>query len=381
MAIDKLISADSHIVEPPDLWEKRIDPKFRDRAPRLVMVDGSDRWFIDKDVAAGPGGGVLSEAGKRYDDPDSMKIDSFFEEVRPGAYDPHPRVKDLEMDGVVGEVVIPTVTTRFYTKSIGSDLLSACFRAMNDFMADFCKPYPDTFKGLGMINLRDVQDGLAEYDRCLKMGLSGIMIPSIPDDDRLYDQPEYEPLWARAQESGVPFVIHVSTQHPGPGRQTGAFANTAFKTSGAAAMGGVGDHWIRRSIGNMIFGGVFERYPGLKILVVEFEMGWAPHWLTRLDHSYSELRYSQEVVFPDNKVPSDYWHSNVTVNFMEDAIGMAHRDIIGVDNIVFGSDYPHRESTWPRSREVLSKILAGVPEEDQTKIAYSNLARLFNFSV
>ena len=380
MAIDKIISTDSHIVEPPDLWEKRIDPKFRDRAPRLVWTGTTDQWFIDKDTPTGPGGEVISEAGKRYTDPDSMSIDSRFEGVRPGAYDPHPRLKDLETDGVIGEVVIPTVPTRFYSLNLDSDLLSACFRAMNDFMADFCKPYPDIFKGLGMLNLRDVQEGLKEYDRCLKMGLSGIMIPVIQEENRLYDQPEYEPLWARAQESGVPIVIHSGTDTGGPGRMS-VFAQTAFGAAGAAAMSGIGDHWVRRSIGNMIFGGVFKRYPGLKILVVEFEMGWAPHWLKRMDVRYSELRYTKEINFPDNKVPSDYWHSNVTINFMEDDIGIAYRDIIGVDNIVYGSDYPHRESTWPRSRETLAELLEGIPEEEQTKISYSNAAKLFNFSV
>ena len=380
MAIEKMISADSHIVEPPDLFEKRIDPKFRDRAPRLVWTGETDRWYIDKDTPAGPGGEVLSEAGKRYDDPDSMSIDSLFAEVRPGAYDPHPRLKDLKEDGVVGEVVIPTVPTRFYGIELDSDLISACFRAMNDFMADFCKPYPDILKGLGMINVDDIQDALKEFDRCVKMGLSGVMIPSFPGEDRLYDSPDYEPLWARAQESGIPIVMHVATERYGPDRSSG-FAQTAFSVRGRAAKGSASNYWVMRSVANMIFGEVFQRYPGLRVALVEFEMGWAPFWLNKMDHSYSNTRYTQEVKFPDNKIPSDYWHSNVLINFMEDQIGMAHRNIIGIDNIMWGSDYPHRESTWPYSRKVLGELLEGVSEEEQRKFTYQNVAKLFNFNV
>ena len=130
----------------------------------------------------------------------------------------------------------------------------------------------------------------------------------------------------------------------------------------------------------MIFGSVFERYRGLKLALVEFEMGWVPHYLERMDRSYSELHYTQEVKFKGGKIPSDFWHSNVYVNFTEDRIGMMHRDIIGVDNIMWGSDYPHRESTWPRSKQVLGEILKNVPDEEQTKFVYSNAARLFNFN-
>ena len=377
MAIEKVLSADSHVVEPPDLWEKRIDPKFRDRAPRLVWTGETDCWFVDKDIPVGPGGEVLSEAGKKFDDREAMSINSTFEKVRPGAYDSHARLKDLETDGVVGEVIIPTIVDRMYGVPVDSDLLSACFRAYNDWIADFCKPYPDIFKGMAMLNLDDIQDGLEEFDRCLKMGLSGAIIPVGPGEDKLYYLPEYEKLWATAAESNTPLLFHAGTQR---GKEH-VFADRAFAQQGRASKGAVNDYWPRRSIADMIFSEVFERYPALKILVVEFEMGWVPHWLQRMDSSYSDTEYTQEVKFPDNKVPSDYWHSNMLINFMEDKVGMALKDMIGVDNIVFGSDFPHRESTWPHSRRILDELLGGMSEEDQNKIAYSTTAKLMNFPV
>ena len=379
MALNKLISADSHVIEPPDVWTERIDPEFRDRAPRLVWTGSTHTWFIDGDMPAGPGGEVLSEAGKRYDDPDSMSIDSSFEGVRRGAYDPHARLKDLEVDGVVGEVVIPTVPTRFYSLPLDAEFLSACFRAMNDWMADFCRPYPDVLKGLGLINVDDVEDGVGEFDRCLDMGLESVLVTSFPGEDKMYYQPEYRPLWERAQESGRPLVIHTTTQRHGPGSPPTVFARTGFAVQGAASGFDPVD-WALRSISAMIFGRVFERYPGVKLALVEFEMGWAPYYLERMDRTYSDLRYTQEAHFKDGKNPSDFWHSNVFVNFTEDRVGMMHRDVIGVDNIMWGSDYPHRESTWPRSQQVLGEILKDIPLEEQTKFVYSNAAKLFRFN-
>ena len=141
------------------------------------------------------------------------------------------------------------------------------------------------------------------------------------------------------------------------------------------------EHWIMRSISAMMFGGVFERYPGLKIALIEFEIGWVPYYLEQMDRNYSDLRYTQEIKFKDDRVPSDFWRSNVMINFMEDRIGLMHRDIIGIDSLMWGSDYPHRESTWPRSREVLAEILQDVPQEEQTKFVYSNAANLFDFKV
>ncbi len=380
MALENLISADSHIIEPPDLWEGRIDPEYKDRAPHLEWTGETHRWYIDGDMPAGPGGEVLSEAGKRYDDPDSMSIDSRFEGVRPGAYQPDIRLKDLEMDGVVGEVVIPTVPTRFYSLPLDSQILSASLRAMNDWMAEFCNPYPDVFKGLGMINLDDVQDGVREYDRCLDMGLAAMMVSAFPGEEKMYYQPEFDPLWERAQDSGRPLVIHTGTQRYGPTSPPTTFAQTSFSVQGATSTFNP-EHWVMRSISAMMFGGVFERYPELKIALIEFEIGWVPYYLEQMDRNYSDLRYTQEIAFKNDMIPSDFWRSNVLINFMEDRIGLMHRDIIGIDNLMWGSDYPHRESTWPRSREVLAEILQDVPAEEQTKFVYSNAAKLFDFKV
>ena len=376
MAIEKLISADSHVVEPPDLWEQYIEPKYRDRAPRMIRRDGADHWVVDEDVALGSVG-APSQAGQRFEDVGSLEVDGVFGETPPGAYDPHERLKEMRVDGVVGEVLQPTIGARLYTMPVESNLLSACLRALNDWMADFCRPYPHLLKGVGCINLDDIGVGMKELERCVDIGLSGAMISAFPGEDRPYDLPDYEPLWSLAEEARMPLVIHSGTQRPGVSR-IGVFA-TGASLRGTANFYTNRDHWPRRSVGAMIFGGVFERHPGLKVGVVEYDIGWAPYFIRQMDIFYQEHGYVSEIRFKDGKVPGDFFRSNVYLTFMEDRVGIADRSVVGVENIMWGSDYPHRESTWPRSREILEETLEGVPRDDALKITYGNAQALFGF--
>jgi predicted TIM-barrel fold metal-dependent hydrolase len=131
----------------------------------------------------------------------------------------------------------------------------------------------------------------------------------------------------------------------------------------------------------MMFSGVFERYPRLKVVVVEFELSWVPYLLDAMDYTYRERHEEATYRFKDGLLPSDLFHRQVLLSFQEDAVGIRLRDLIGVDNIMWGSDYPHSESTFPRSRQVLRQILAGVPEDEQARIVGYNAARLYHFDV
>ena len=377
MTLEKIISADSHVVEPPDLWQTRTDARFRDRAPRVVSQGGVDNWIVDEDILIGSVGGP-TQAGLRYTDLENLKIEGSYEETPAAAYDPHERLKAMEVDGVVGEVVYSTIGTRLYTVDVRGELLSACFRALNGWSAEFGQAYPNRLKGTGLISFDDIDDAVSELQRCAKMGLAGLVIPAYVSEDRHYDQPEFEPFWAAAQDAGLPIGMHSGSVRPGPGR-IGAFANNAAVT-GTSAFRATQDYWVRRSVASMIFGGVFERYPRLKVGVVEYELAWAPYFIKQMDMAYKGHRYVTEIRFKDDKLPSDVFHENLFVCFQEDELGIALREVIGVDNIMFGSDYPHRESTWPNSRKVLAEVLKGVPEEEQEKIVYSNAARLYGFN-
>ncbi len=129
----------------------------------------------------------------------------------------------------------------------------------------------------------------------------------------------------------------------------------------------------------MIFSGVFERYPRLNVAVVEFELAWAPHLLGTMDYTYIERQKEASYRFKGDVLPSDFFHRNVYLSFQEDGIGIRMRDVIGVDCLMWGSDYPHAESTFPKSREILESILEGVPLEEKAQIVGATAAQLYGF--
>ena len=139
--------------------------------------------------------------------------------------------------------------------------------------------------------------------------------------------------------------------------------------------------WPSTSMCDMIFSGVFERHPGLKTVIVEFELAWAAHLVQTVDYVYMERQEEASYRFKDGSLPSDYFHNNVYLSFQEDPVGIRVRDVIGVDNMMWGSDYPHAESTFPKSREILDAIFDGVPDEDRNKIVALNAAKLYDFDL
>ena len=368
-----ILSSDSHVFEPPDLWTTRIDAAFRDRAPRMQRLNGVDQLVVEEhQVIAGIG--LISNAGARFEAPETISSQGRFEDVHQGGYDPDQHLKDMQIDGVAGEVLYPSQGL-FYFKVTDTPLMSAIFRAYNDWLAEFCSTDPARLKGIAMINLDDVQDGIKELERTAKMGFAGAMITEYPFEDRRYDQPEYEPFWAAAQALDMPISLHTATRRQGKIR--GAGERTLRDASSRATK----VFYPATSMCDMIFSGVFERYPNLKLAIVEFELAWIPHLLSTMDYTYRERHEEALYRFKDDMRPRDFFHRNVFLSFQEDDIGIRLRDVIGVDNMMWGSDYPHSESTFPQSRKILAQILAGVPEEEQAKIVGGNTARLYHFDV
>jgi len=366
-----VLSSDSHVFEPPDLWTTRIDAAFRDRAPRMQQINGVDQLVVEAHQVIS-GIGLISNAGARFEAPETISSDGRFADVPRGGYDPDQHLKDMQRDGVAGEVLYPSQGL-FYFRVADTPLMSAIFRAYNEWLAEFCRTDPARLKGIAMINLDDVQDGIAQLERAATMGFAGAMITEYPLEERRYDQPEYEPFWAAAQALDMPLSLHTATRRQG--RIRGAGGKTLRDASSRATKAFL----PATSVCDMIFSGVFERYPTLKLVIVEFELAWAPHLLSSMDYTYRERHEEALYRFRDGMRPSDFFHRNVFLSFQEDAIGIRLRDMIGVDNMMWGSDYPHSESTFPRSREVLAQILAGVPDDEQAKIVGGNTARLYHF--
>ena len=373
MAPAVILSSDSHVFEPPDLWTTRIDRAFRSRAPRIQRIDGADQIVVEADQILS-GIGLISNAGARFDAPETISGDGRFEDVPRGGYDPQQHLADMRLDGVSGEVLYPSQGL-FYFRVTDTPLMSAIFRAYNDWLADFCAADPTRLKGIAMINLDDVQEGIRELERAARLGLAGAMITEYPLEHRRYDQPEYEPFWAAAEALGIPLSLHTATRRQGKIRGAGE------KTLRDASSRSTKAFYPALSLCDMIFSGVFERYSRLTLAIVEFELSWAPHILTSMDYTYRERHGEAIYRFKDGLRPSDFFHRNVVLSFQEDAIGIRLRDTIGVDNMMWGSDYPHSESTFPQSRKILAEILAGVPEDEQAKIVGENTARVYGFDV
>jgi predicted TIM-barrel fold metal-dependent hydrolase len=380
MAEYKIISADTHIVEPPDLYSQRMDPKIRDRAPyikRQKTPQGveSDAWFIgDQQVVSL---GAVTQAGRRFDDPEKIDFVGIWEDVREGAYQPDAMLKELAIDGVWGAVVQPSQGLFWYHLE-DSELLSAICRAYNDWIADFCRPHPDRLKGIGMLNVDDTAVACAELERCAKLGLAGMFIPVTPLADHPYRHHMYERLWATAQDVRLPLLMHLATQRA---NVPGCEISIDFKTFTAAGLRPTQDYWVRYSMTAMIFAGVFERYPRLRVGSVEHEASWAPHWLRQMDYTYKERPVYRGYQSKEGLLPSDYWRRNLFAVFQEDDVSVELRHRIGVDNLLWGNDFPHSESTWPRSRQFLDNMFKGVPENEMRKMTCENVAREFNFDL
>jgi predicted TIM-barrel fold metal-dependent hydrolase len=378
MAAYKLISADSHIVEPPDMYTARMEPKFRDRAPKMERRKTPtgreyDAWMIDG-MQVGTLGAVM-QAGQRFEDPSQIDFLGVWGDVRKGAYDPHAMISENEEDGVWGSCLQPSQGL-FWYRIPDSELLSEICRVYNDWIADFCKPYPERLKAIAMLNVDDVDEGCQELERAKKLGMVGSFIPVSPLAERQYRDPVYDRLWATAQDHDMPLLMHIATNRAGvPGCE---FTMNIGELTGAGRS--TTDHWVRYSLGAMLFAGVFDRYPRLKVGSVEHETAWIPHWLKQMDFTYRERPvFTKGWKSAEGMLPSEYWRRNMFVEFMEDDLGIELRQHIGVDNMLWGSDFPHAESTWPQSKQFLDRIFAGVPEEDRRKITSDNAAKLFGF--
>ncbi len=367
----RFISSDSHIFEPPDLWTSRLPSEFQDRSPRIVREDNTDWWMCDgyKMTSAIFGAG----AGRRFERPGQFGLEEQFENVRLGGYIPDERIKDMDLDGVDAEVIYPTADFRAMDFVRESDLLQAICSAYNDWLAEFCAHYPDRLMGMAMVCLDNIEWGIGELKRCHKNGLVGAMIPTTPPAEAPYSKPDYDPFWAVAQDLATPIAFHVGTVRPSP---TQKIMNVGDAGPPSRC---VTDASVRTTLGHMIFGRVFERFPGLTVGSVEFENGWVPHFLEQIDYDYTQrtTRPAWPKFQSPDMLPSDFFRRNVFVSFQEGQIGIILRSRIGVETLTWGSDYPHVESTFPKSREILTGLLADCSEEEKAKIVGGNAARVY----
>ena len=367
----RVISSDDHMFEPPDLWTRPLGAKYGDRTPQILRTkEGGDWWFCDGVKGQPLASGTLT--GVRFEDIDRLTFDDVEERVRPGGYDPDARVKDMDQDGVDASVIYPNAGFMMYDVP-DTQLLNDVFQVYNDWISEHCKSYPERLKGIAMINLDDVQWGVEELDRCHRLGLSGALISVFPPPNRGYNLPDYDPFWAAAQDLGMPLSMHVGTNRAWEAKSMEDAGQRPAEHSCNL------DYYVRMTLAQMILNGVFERFPGLQVGSIENDLSWAGHLIRKMDYTYTQrAQFEGWHRYKEDMLPSDYFHRNVFLGFQEDGLGVRLRDVIGVDNLQWGSDYPHQESTFPRSRQILDQILADCTEEEKAKIAGGNAARIYH---
>jgi predicted TIM-barrel fold metal-dependent hydrolase len=370
MVMGWMLSSDSHVIEPPDVWTSRVPAEHLDVVPRVEEEADADWWFVDGQRTVSYSG--PSAAGLRFEGgPDALDRELKFGETLSGGHIPELHVKENEADGVWGSVLYPSVGLLVYFLE-SSAALTAAARAYNDWIADFCGGARERLKGVGLLNVDDVSEAVAELERTRAIGLTTATIPVAPLPPHGYDEPVYDPLWAAAQDLDVPLAFHIGTvrnRSARDGMNTRAGLATQHK-------------FIDEAIARMIFGGVFERFPRLRVVSVEFEIGWAPHLIERMDFAYLQRRHWEgRVTFADGAIPSDFFGRNVRLSFQEDPVGIELRHRIGVENLMWGSDYPHAESTYPRSRAIVEELMADLSVAERTAVTCTNAAQLYGFSV
>lgn len=366
--IQKPISADSHITEPPGCYVDHIDPAFRDRAPRMKSLEGVGDAFIIEGMAQPVPMGLVAAAGK---EPSKITTQGVrFDELWRSGWDPKFRLADQDRDGVAAELIYPTVGMLLCNHP-DFDFKKACFEAYNRWLAGYCAEAPGRLLGLAQVSMRTPQDGVAELIQAREMGFKGVMMPGDPAVED-YDSPIYDPVWATAAELGLPLSFHILTT------KSGAMAQNPRGPRINAFLSII--RGCQDIMGTLIFSGVFDRHPNLRVVCAEADAGWAPHYMYRMDHAYKRHRYWMKAP-PLKRLPSDYFAEHIYMTFQDDWVAFRTRDLMNVRRLMWASDFPHSDSTWPHSQDVLAEQTQGLTEEERNWICHDNVAGLYGLTV
>jgi predicted TIM-barrel fold metal-dependent hydrolase len=370
---DLLISSDSHVLEPSDLWTKGLPAAMRSRAPRVFYNEQRGVWMFGCEEVTPQPITFSFVAGVDLDNlPEMHKAG--YAAARPGGWDPKARLEDMVTDGVSAEVLYPSLGLGLYWIKDPA-FQEACFRAYNDWLIEYCSAMPDRLVGLAMISMWNIDNAVAELRRCKDAGLCGAMIWERPPESHSFQNTDNDPFWAAAAEMDMPVALHILTDHgitqwrvetnpTGPARYK-ATVMMQFE--------------IELALFDIIFSGVLERHPNLKVISVENEYNWLASLLVRMDKGYE--RFRRDMPLSLTMRPSDYVHRQIKVTFFNDAIGPMTAPYVGTDLLMWSSDYPHQNSTWPHSREVIARDLGGFSQEDREKMLWRNVVELHKLRI
>jgi predicted TIM-barrel fold metal-dependent hydrolase len=357
------ISADSHITEPPDCYTAHIDPKFRDVAPHIVNDAKLGDIYVVEGMKRTIPMGLVAAAGR---DPSTLRMTGGkFEDLHRGGWDSKVRLTDQDRDGVGAEIIYPTVGMVLCNHH-DLDYKTACFEAYNRWLAEYVSHAPDRLIGMGQTAVRTVKEGVADFQRIKDMGFKGVMMPGMPGVSD-YDDPIYDPLWEASVALDLPLSFHILTT--AAERPRGPKFNSFL-----SIIRGCQD-----ILSTMIFGGVFARFPALKVACVEADAGWAPHFMYRMDHAYKRHRYWLEgKELP--RMPSDYFRDNIRLTFQDDHVAFQLADMLGPNQLMWANDFPHSDSTWPWSQEVIAEQTSHMRPEQKQRVLRDNVREFYGLA-
>ena len=387
---DWLVSVDDHVIEPPHVWVDRVPAKYRDLAPHMVETARGPAWEYDGKRV--PTSGLSVAAGKRKEEfsPDPVT----FDEMRPGAYDPVARAADMDRAGILASLCFPSFPRfcgQIFWEAQDKELAQVCVEAYNDWMIDeWCAVVPGRQIPLIILPLWDPTAAAREIERCAAKGARGLAfsenpeplgLPTIHDPGRYWD-----PVMAAAQDTETIVCMHVGSSSTMPSicSDAPALANLTF---GAVRAAGTMLSWI--------FSDYFERMPNLKIALSEGNIGWMPYFLERAEQVVDKQRHwisKTTMQLYDQKAGASLqadlsrldvrqvFRDHIFGCFIEETSGLMCLDILGDDNIMIETDYPHSDTTWPDCISVAKKLVEALPAESQYKILRGNAERLFRFT-
>lgn len=380
----RIIDADCHILEPPDVWTNWLPERYQDKAPRLVKdAQGGDAWLTA--VGGDPDPiGLTATPGMPYDQFRWFGVT--YEQARKGCYDGAARLEDMDLDGVFAEVIFPPQRTMsHFLGDDDEDFVLAGVEAYNNFLfEEFCAPDPRRLVGLAQIPSLGIDVAVDGVRKAAARGAKGVLISNWPSGNGSLSRDD-DPFWAAAVDEGLPVSIHINIisrkQRSAARKAAAAAGNRLYDMSSevtrAKAIGGM-SHVFSMAAGSMtamLFTGVFDRFPELQVAWIETGVGWLPHFIDCLDDRYWRNRSWGDL--PIANPPSFYWHRNNTASFITDRSGIALRHEVGVDNMMWSSDYPHHGNDWPYSGKVIAETMSGIPAEEQARIVGGNAARIW----
>lgn len=370
----QLVSVDDHVIEHPRVWLDRMPSKYQDAAPRIERMDDGNDWWIYEGEKAG-NFALNAVAGKEYKD---FGMDPrSYDDMLPGCYRIEDRIRDMDIEGVHAQLCFPNFggfAGSTLQKSKDMDLATECVRAYNDFILDeWCAYDPERQIPLLTLPYWDVEACNAEFDRTVPLGARSFTFPELPDRIGLpsWHTDHWDSLLARANEANIPLSLHFGSGGAPTVSPEGSSTNFLI------AIAAFGTQSMLTTI-ELLYSPVFHKFPNLRMALSEGGIGWLPYVLERMETVWQRHRWYNDV---NREVgPRELWdRGHLGGCFISDDAGIAARHVIGVDRIMFESDYPHSDSNWPHTRKVLAESLVDVPDAEAEAMCEGNARKFYDF--